>query len=423
MWYLVQPFYFIFLFVDLNWPKFVLEDCKMVDKLMLCSIYFLGKISYVSNCKEKFMRIPNSQIGAKLRGDSGIPELMQCYSYTTNYCTSFLLLTLLHQCDAEYLPDVFNLYFFIGEILIELFYIIFVSSICWISSLIGNFSPSFTATLCWLFYSRQSQHAVHTNIKVLLKLSLFVVFIHEQSQVLPLVLQSNSSYNSPSDLPSYNADKFYTGLTEDKHSVEVDPQTNVYFGDLSEVTSVTDYPTGGVIVVFRCPDHLYPTKNETAKASKPGDMPADRALAKLNDNNFERLGKLFRNAHAIVKNCCPMTDFTWMAKLDKAKDVDIGETYLNDKSCKEIIVAIAESTRHPIEQLLENHKLDNVEKEIKIQTYEDLRKKNRREYHQQMANMHNEQPTKNSSNETSNKPIPKQENSVDWKNKYGDVPL
>ncbi|KAG1657427.1 Integrin alpha-PS2 [Nymphon striatum] len=25
---------------------------------------------------------------------------------------------------------------------------------------------------------------------------------------------------------------------------------------------VTDYPTGGVIVVFRCPDHLYPTKNE-----------------------------------------------------------------------------------------------------------------------------------------------------------------
>ncbi|KAG1681662.1 hypothetical protein GQR58_011737 [Nymphon striatum] len=95
---------------------------------------------------------------------------------------------------------------------------------------------------------------------------------------------------------------------------------------------------------------------QTAKASKPGDMPADRALAKLNDKNFERLGKLFRNAHAIVKNCRPMTDFTWMAKLDKAKDVDIGDTYLNDKSCKEIIVAIAESTRHPIEQLLESAK-------------------------------------------------------------------
>ncbi|KAG1653415.1 Gamma-glutamyl hydrolase [Nymphon striatum] len=102
--------------------------------------------------------------------------------------------------------------------------------------------------------------------------------------------------------------------------------------------------------------HRHAIMIQTAKASKPGDMPADRALAKLNDKNFERLGKLFRNAHAIVKNCRPMTDFTWMAKLDKAKDVDIGDTYLNDKSCKEIIVAIAESTRHPIEQLLESAK-------------------------------------------------------------------
>ncbi|KAG1666867.1 Lysosome-associated membrane glycoprotein 5 [Nymphon striatum] len=99
--------------------------------------------------------------------------------------------------------------------------------------------------------------------------------------------------------------------------------------------------------------HKHAIMIQTAKTSKPGDMPADRALAKLNDKNFERLGKLFRNAHAIVKNCRPMTDFIWMAKLDKAKDVDIGDTYLNDKSCKEIIVAIAESTRHPIEQLLE----------------------------------------------------------------------
>ncbi|KAG1695303.1 hypothetical protein GQR58_006606 [Nymphon striatum] len=99
--------------------------------------------------------------------------------------------------------------------------------------------------------------------------------------------------------------------------------------------------------------HKHAIVIQTAKASKPGDMSADRALAKLNDKNFERLGKLFRNAHAIVKNCSPMTDFTWMAKLDKVKDVDIGDTYLNAKSCNKIIVAIAESTRHPIEQLLE----------------------------------------------------------------------
>ncbi|KAG1680292.1 hypothetical protein GQR58_012457 [Nymphon striatum] len=34
------------------------------------------------------------------------------------------------------------------------------------------------------------------------------------------------------------------------------------------VTSVT--PTGGVIVVFRCPDHLYPTKNEIYQNCEKG---------------------------------------------------------------------------------------------------------------------------------------------------------
>ncbi|KAG1657179.1 Multidrug resistance protein 1 [Nymphon striatum] len=42
----------------------------------------------------------------------------------------------------------------------------------------------------------------------------------------------------------------------------VDP---LYLQHSYSVTSVTDYPTGGVIVVFRCPDHLYPTKNEECR--------------------------------------------------------------------------------------------------------------------------------------------------------------
>ena len=112
-----------------------------------------------------------------------------------------------------------------------------------------------------------------------------------------------------------------------------------------------------------------------AKDEQPGEMPSDDALASLNKQNMDRLGKLFRNAHAIVKNCRSMTDFTWMARLDKSKKVDIGDTYLNDKSCMEMVVAIAESTRHPIEKLIENCKflsimsdgssdISNIENEI-----------------------------------------------------------
>ncbi len=37
---------------------------------------------------------------------------------------------------------------------------------------------------------------------------------------------------------------------------------------------------------------------------------------------------LFRNSHAIAKHNMPLTDYNWMADLDKAKGLDIGRTYL-----------------------------------------------------------------------------------------------
>ena len=66
--------------------------------------------------------------------------------------------------------------------------------------------------------------------------------------------------------------------------------------------------------------------------------------------NVSRLSILFRNAHALVKNSRPVSDFKWLCDVDQMKNVDIGPTYRNDKSCKEFIVAMAEVERSKIEK-------------------------------------------------------------------------
>ena len=59
---------------------------------------------------------------------------------------------------------------------------------------------------------------------------------------------------------------------------------------------------------------------------------------------------MFRNAHAVSKQNRPISDFIWLAKLDKVKGIDPGEsgTYLNGKACLNFIQCIADSERHKI---------------------------------------------------------------------------
>ncbi|XP_069134264.1 zinc finger protein 862-like [Argopecten irradians] len=70
-----------------------------------------------------------------------------------------------------------------------------------------------------------------------------------------------------------------------------------------------------------------------------------RVVSMMHKSTLAKLSILFRNAHAIGKNGRPFTDYTKMCQLDQAKGLDIGNTYLNDKSCQAFIAAIADTQR------------------------------------------------------------------------------
>ena len=85
-----------------------------------------------------------------------------------------------------------------------------------------------------------------------------------------------------------------------------------------------------------------------AKRSLPGASPAEKAINSLTKAQSERIGILMRNAHAIGKQARPLTDFNYLAKLDKAKNIDIGYQYLNNVACKGFMESIANVERRKI---------------------------------------------------------------------------
>ena len=65
-------------------------------------------------------------------------------------------------------------------------------------------------------------------------------------------------------------------------------------------------------------------------------------LRNLNAMTEEKLVKLFNTAYYIAKNERPFSDFNQLCMLQVKNGVTLGETYLNDKRCREFFEAIAE---------------------------------------------------------------------------------
>ena len=86
-----------------------------------------------------------------------------------------------------------------------------------------------------------------------------------------------------------------------------------------------------------CEGHRYAAQYLAVKAQKPGSSIAEKAIQSMN--------RAPRNVHAIAKKSRPISDFAWLCTLDQKKNVNIGQTYLNDKSGKEFMVSISEVTR------------------------------------------------------------------------------
>ena len=83
-------------------------------------------------------------------------------------------------------------------------------------------------------------------------------------------------------------------------------------------------------------------------SSRAGD-----ALKKMKTASRQRMSYLFRNAHAVAVQNRPLTDFTWICKLDRTKELYTGDTYMNDKGCLGFIRTVAVNVREGVSKRLQ----------------------------------------------------------------------
>lgn len=126
-----------------------------------------------------------------------------------------------------------------------------------------------------------------------------------------------STSNTNQNLRGQN--KFITGCSNLKISTIVDHETS----------------KGHVIAV----EKTEVQKNKNADVVMQSN--AGQALKQLKSAERHKLAFLFRNAHAIAKNNRPLSDYTWLCEIDKAKGIEIGQTYLNSKAALDFLSSIA----------------------------------------------------------------------------------
>lgn len=75
---------------------------------------------------------------------------------------------------------------------------------------------------------------------------------------------------------------------------------------------------------------------------KPGQTPMARIVARANEQQFEKMTKLFRTAYYIAKEELPLRKFDGLCQLQRANGVDFPDrSYSNDHACREFIRAIS----------------------------------------------------------------------------------
>ena len=95
-------------------------------------------------------------------------------------------------------------------------------------------------------------------------------------------------------------------------------------------------------------------KKHTGKEVKASS--AGKALNMLLQSNRHRMAYLFRNAHAVAKQNKPLTDYKWLCDIDRAKGLDVGETYMNEKAALNFLNCISETEKEKTSELLKQAK-------------------------------------------------------------------
>jgi hypothetical protein len=86
--------------------------------------------------------------------------------------------------------------------------------------------------------------------------------------------------------------------------------------------------------------------------------PAYKSLLSLKESTRKQLENKFRNMHALVKYNRPLSDFSWLNRLDASKglDVHVGEIYNNRKAGTLFLENIAQIEREKLISVIENVK-------------------------------------------------------------------
>jgi len=106
--------------------------------------------------------------------------------------------------------------------------------------------------------------------------------------------------------------------------------------DNFKISTITDHESAS--------GHIKAIQFNKAQTTSAETSNAGRALLSMKEKDRSRLRILFRNAHAVARHNRPLRDYAWLAKLDKAKKLDIGETYLNPMACGSFVDSIAKCT-------------------------------------------------------------------------------
>ncbi|KAK3103242.1 hypothetical protein FSP39_017756 [Pinctada imbricata] len=105
------------------------------------------------------------------------------------------------------------------------------------------------------------------------------------------------------------------------------------------VSGTKSYKLDTIVKHERSKQHIAALDIWNRKPKEESD--AGKIIMNLNKDIYQKLVRMFRNCHALISNCRPLSDFVWLCQLDAMKGLQMGETYRNVMSAKNFVTAIA----------------------------------------------------------------------------------
>jgi hypothetical protein len=151
----------------------------------------------------------------------------------------------------------------------------------------------------------------------------------------------NSKWTENRDWLVYDADKNVMKCMLCIGQYGETPQQSNLQGQNKFLTGCSNFRVSAITDHEKSNGHIRATEIKSAKSSNVASSAAGKALLQMREADRQRLSILFRNAHAIMKNNRPLSDYDWLCTLDKAKHQEIGSTYLNSKAALKFIEAMS----------------------------------------------------------------------------------